>query len=120
MAELSTSNRAETDGESVVVLAERIASVLGPAMRDLEGRIESASCSQAVLAGNIDRLAGELDKLLEITPTPLVLQPASQLSRLRKRISSLAASLVVIQGRVSHMNQAVSRNGVFDAPDLNH
>lgn len=58
MAELSTSNRAETDGESVVVLAERIASVLGPAMRDLEGRIESASCSQAVLAGNIDRLAG--------------------------------------------------------------
>eukprot|EP00246_Nothoceros_aenigmaticus_P010956 TRINITY_DN2802_c0_g1_i1.p1 TRINITY_DN2802_c0_g1~~TRINITY_DN2802_c0_g1_i1.p1 ORF type:complete len:124 (-),score=15.04 TRINITY_DN2802_c0_g1_i1:656-1027(-) len=112
--------KAQAGGDSVQILAEGIGSVLGPAMKELEGRIDGASRSQAVLASSIDRLATELDKLLEMTPMPLVSQPASRLSGIRKRVLSLTATLHAIQGRVTYMDRIISRNTDTQVPPLNH
>lgn len=56
MAEGIVSTKDQTHGQSAEILAGSVASVLGPPMKELEGRIESATRSQAVLVGSIDRL----------------------------------------------------------------
>jgi hypothetical protein len=56
----------------------------------------------------VSPLAG-LDTLLEKTPQPLVAQQAARLAHIRKRVTSLASTLKVIQGRIDSMNWALDR-----------
>lgn len=116
MAEGIVSTKDQTHGQSAEILAGSVASVLGPPMKELEGRIESATRSQAVLVGSIDRLIRELDKLLEMTPMPFVSQPASRLSEIRKRVLFLTTTLQTIEGRVSQLDRAISRDSNPDVP----
>ncbi|KAG0604113.1 hypothetical protein M758_10G146100 [Ceratodon purpureus] len=99
-----------TDG-SADVMAQGLASVLGPVVRDFDARVEGALKSQSLLTGSIDRLTKELDKLLEDTPIPMVAQHAAKLSGVRKRVASLMSTLRVIQGRIANMDRMLNARG---------
>ncbi|KAG0560061.1 hypothetical protein KC19_10G151500 [Ceratodon purpureus] len=104
-----------TDG-SADVMAQGLASVLGPVVRDFDARVEGALKSQSLLTGSIDRLTKELDKLLEDTPIPMVAQHAAKLSGVRKRVASLMSTLRVIQGRIANMDRMLNARDASTPP----
>lgn len=46
----------KSEDESATVMAEGIAAILGPVVRDFDARVEGALKSQSLLTGSIDRL----------------------------------------------------------------
>nr|XP_024396096.1 uncharacterized protein LOC112292150 isoform X2 [Physcomitrium patens] len=109
--ELGEDSRVAKDG-SEDVIAQGLAAVLGPVVREFDARVEGALKSQSLLTGSIDRLTKELDKLLEDTPIPTVAQHAAKLSDVRKRVASLMSTLRVIQGRITNMDRMLNARGV--------
>ncbi|KAI7730361.1 hypothetical protein M8C21_021249, partial [Ambrosia artemisiifolia] len=64
--------------------------------------------SQDQLSSAIDRLTNELDQLLADAPSPFIMQHATKISGVRKRVSSLNSVLKSIQRRVDNIDRLVS------------
>ncbi|XP_047949049.1 uncharacterized protein LOC125194875 isoform X1 [Salvia hispanica] len=95
----SSSNSAMADG-----LSRLISSV----MTAFDSRAEATGRSQDQLAFALDRLTGELDKLLEDAPSPFIMQHAARISGVRKRVKSLNSVLKSIQRRIDNMDRMLS------------
>ncbi|XP_042050146.1 uncharacterized protein LOC121795663 isoform X2 [Salvia splendens] len=95
----SSSNSAMADG-----LSRLISSV----MTAFDSRAEATGRSQDQLAFALDRLTGELDKLLEDAPSPFIMQHAAKISGVRKRVKSLNSVLKSIQRRIDNMDRMLS------------
>ncbi|XP_062196068.1 uncharacterized protein LOC133899135 isoform X2 [Phragmites australis] len=94
--------------ERCEALAAAIAGVLGGALREHEARAAATARSQDEVAAAIDRLNGELDKLLENTPSLVIMQHAARISSIRKRISALNMLLKSIQRRIDNIDRTIS------------
>lgn len=95
-------------------LAAAIAGVLGGALEEHEARAEATAQSQAELATAIDRLNGELDKLLENAPSPVIAQHAARISSIRKRVLALNMLLKSIQRRIDNIDRMISTGVTSD------
>ncbi|CAA6669937.1 unnamed protein product [Spirodela intermedia] len=97
-------------GESDVSgdLARVIASVLAGVLEDYDAKTEAVARSQDVLGLSLDRLNGELDKLLEEAPLPFIMQHAAKISGIRKRIFALNSILKTVQKRIDNMDIILS------------
>ncbi|KAM3191099.1 hypothetical protein ACQJBY_068815 [Aegilops geniculata] len=95
-------------------LAAAIAGVLGSALEEHEVRAAATAQSQAELATAIDRLNGELDKLLENAPSPVIAQHAARISSIRKRVLALNMLLRSIQRRIDNMDRMISTGVTSD------
>lgn len=82
--------------------------MLGSVIRDFDSRADAVIRSQDHLSLVIDRLTGELDKLLEDAPLPFIMQHAAKISGVRKRVSSLNSLLKSIQRRVDNIDGMLS------------
>ncbi|URD82478.1 hypothetical protein MUK42_05024 [Musa troglodytarum] len=91
--------------EGCEALAGAIASTLGAVMREFDSRAEGVDRSQDELSTSLDRLAGELDKLLEDAPLPFIMQHAAKISSVRRRVSALNLILKSIQRRIDNMDR---------------
>ncbi|KAL6314828.1 hypothetical protein AAG906_029043 [Vitis piasezkii] len=89
-------------------LGTAISSMLGSVIRDFDSRADAVIRSQDHLSLVIDRLTGELDKLLEDAPLPFIMQHAAKISGVRKRVSSLNSLLKSIQRRVDNIDGMLS------------
>uniref|UniRef100_A0ACD5WVC3 Uncharacterized protein n=1 Tax=Avena sativa TaxID=4498 RepID=A0ACD5WVC3_AVESA len=89
-------------------LSAAIAGVLGGALEEHEVHATATSRSQAELAAAIDRLNGELDKLLESAPSPVIAQHAARISSIRKRVLALNMLLKSIQRRIDNIDRMIS------------
>ncbi|GBG64332.1 hypothetical protein CBR_g41533 [Chara braunii] len=101
-------------GSSSLAMAEGLASLLGPIVREFDANAQSAMRSQERLTVNIGRLTAELDKLLEDTPIPHVSQHAAKLAGIRKRVVALTSTLRLIQARIGSMNSILNKKAVMD------
>ncbi|OAY64413.1 hypothetical protein ACMD2_12945 [Ananas comosus] len=95
----------ERGGEA---LGRAIAAALGGVMREFDARAEGAAQSQGELALSLDRLTGELDKLLEDAPSPFVMQHAAKISSIRKRVAALNLLLRSVQRRIDNIDRILS------------
>ncbi|KAK4416878.1 hypothetical protein Salat_2513300 [Sesamum alatum] len=74
---------AATNSNSAV--AEGLYSLISSVLTGFDSRAEATARSQDQLAFTLDRLTGELDKLLEDAPSPFIMQHAARISGVRKR-----------------------------------
>ncbi|KAM0894049.1 hypothetical protein ACQ4PT_024720 [Festuca glaucescens] len=95
-------------------LATAIAGVLGGALEEHEARAAATAQSQGELAAAIERLNGELDKLLENAPSPVIAQHAARISSIRKRVLALNMLLRSIQRRIDNMDRMISTGVTSD------
>ncbi|GJN39762.1 hypothetical protein PR202_gb28901 [Eleusine coracana subsp. coracana] len=116
-----TAGDARAEGEQVAspperceALAAAIAGVLGGALREHEERAVATARTQDELAAVIDRLNGELDKLLENAPSLVIMQHAARISSIRKRISALNMLLKSIQRRIDNVDRIISTGVASD------
>ncbi|CAL4945187.1 unnamed protein product [Urochloa decumbens] len=100
--------RAASPPERCEALAAAIAGVLGGALRDHEARAAATARSQDEVAAAVDRLNGELDRLLENAPSLVIMQHSARISSIRKRISALNMLLKSIQRRIDNMDRIIS------------
>ncbi|KAL5231211.1 hypothetical protein ABZP36_029987 [Zizania latifolia] len=100
--------------ERCEALAGAIAGVLGGALQEHEERAAATSRSQDELASAIARLNGELDKLLENAPSPVIMQQAARISSIRKRVLALNMLLRSIQRRIDNIDRIVSTGVISD------
>ncbi|CAO2205650.1 unnamed protein product [Urochloa humidicola] len=100
--------RAASPPERCEALAAAIAGVLGGALRDHEVRAAATARSQDEVAAAIDRLNGELDRLLENAPSLVIMQHSARISAIRKRISALNMLLKSIQRRIDNIDRIIS------------
>ncbi|CAN6465282.1 unnamed protein product [Victoria cruziana] len=105
----------EAVGESAEVLGRGVSSVLENLISVFLDRAEGVGQSQAQLSNGIDRLTRvntktleELDQLLEDAPMPFIMQRASKISGLCKRVSSLNTILKSIQWRIDNIDWLLS------------
>ncbi|XP_056699201.1 uncharacterized protein [Spinacia oleracea] len=111
-------------------LAEGISTMLAGVIRDFDSKAEDASRSQFQLISALDRLTSgfcdawiihfmrrdavclpkveELDQLLEDAPLPFIMQHATKLSNVRKRVSSLNLLLRSVQHRLDNIDRMMS------------
>lgn len=89
-------------------LGKAISSTLGAVMKEFDSRAESVDRSQDELSLALDRLTGELDKLLEDAPLPFIMQHATKISSIRRRVSSLNLSLKAVQRRIDNIDRILS------------
>ncbi|KAH7654411.1 Snapin/Pallidin/Snn1 protein [Dioscorea alata] len=95
-------------------VAKAIESTLGVVMREFDSRSKSAERSQDELSLAIDRLTGELDKLLEDAPVPLIMRHAAKISSIRKRISAMNLLLKSIQRRMDRIDFMLSSGSLIE------
>ncbi|RCV30213.1 hypothetical protein SETIT_6G076000v2 [Setaria italica] len=100
--------RAAYPPERCEALAAAIAGVLGGALREHEARAAATARSQDEVAAAIDRLNGELDRLLENAPSLVIMQHSARISTIRKRISALNMLLKSIQRRIDNIDRVIS------------
>ncbi|TVU43501.1 hypothetical protein EJB05_09983 [Eragrostis curvula] len=100
--------------ERCEALAAAIAGVLGGALREHEEQATATARSQDELTAVIDRLNGELDKLLENAPSLVIMQHAARISSIRKRISALNMLLKSIQRRIDNVDRIISTGVTSD------
>ncbi|KAF0900505.1 hypothetical protein E2562_032110 [Oryza meyeriana var. granulata] len=94
--------------ERCEALAAAIAGVLGGALQEHEACAAATARSQDELAAAVDRLNGELDKLLENAPSPVIMQQAARISSIRKRVLALNMLMRSIQRRIDNIDRIVS------------
>ncbi|XP_049931136.1 uncharacterized protein LOC116267670 isoform X2 [Nymphaea colorata] len=99
---------AETIGGNVEVLGRGITSILENLISGFADRAEGVGQSQVQLSNSIDRLTRELDQLLEDAPMPFIMQHASKISGLCKRVSSLNTILKSMQRRIDNIDHLLS------------
>ncbi|KAI3995068.1 hypothetical protein MKX01_020840 [Papaver californicum] len=89
-------------------LAKGISSILGTLIKEFDSKAQNTATSQDQLSSAIDRLTGELDQLLEDAPLPFIMQHASKISGVRKRVLSLNSVLKSIQCRIDNIDRLMS------------
>ncbi|KAJ1267120.1 hypothetical protein BS78_07G032200 [Paspalum vaginatum] len=94
--------------EQCEALASAIAGVLGGALREHEEQVAATVQSQDGVVAAINRLNGELDKLLENAPSLVIMQHSVRISSIRKRISALNMLLKSIQQRIDNIDRIIS------------
>ncbi|PIN17234.1 hypothetical protein CDL12_10113 [Handroanthus impetiginosus] len=109
-------DNAITASSSNSSVAEGLYSLISSVMTDFDSRAEATARSQDQLAFALDRLTGELDKLLEDAPSPFIMQHAARISGVRKRVKSLNTVLKSIQRRIDNMDRMMSAGLVHEAP----
>ncbi|CAO2836383.1 unnamed protein product [Amaranthus hypochondriacus] len=99
-----------TDGNigSPEVIAQGISKMVSCVIRDFDSKADDASRSQVKLSTALHRLTTELDQLLEDAPLPFIMQHATKLSNVRKRVSSLNSILRSIQQRLDNIDRMMS------------
>ncbi|XP_042054558.1 uncharacterized protein LOC121799301 isoform X2 [Salvia splendens] len=97
-----------TASSSNSALADGLSRLISSVMTAFDSRAEATGRSQDQLAFAIDRLTGELDKLLEDAPSPFIMQHAARISGVRKRVKSLNSVLKSIQWRIDNMDRMLS------------
>ncbi|XP_051141144.1 uncharacterized protein LOC127258373 [Andrographis paniculata] len=95
-------------------VAEGLYSLISSVMNDFDSRAEAAERSQDQLEFTLDRLTGELDKLLEDAPTPFIIQHAAKISSVRKRVKVLNTVLKSVQHRIDNLDQMLSTGSVHE------
>ncbi|XP_062090478.1 uncharacterized protein LOC133796824 [Humulus lupulus] len=95
-------------------LARGLSSILSTTISDFDSKAQDTLTSQHHLSSAIDRLTGELDKLLEDAPLPFIMQYAAKISTVRKRVSSMNIVLKSIQRRVDNMDRMLSVHTLHD------
>uniref|UniRef100_A0A0E0I6U9 Biogenesis of lysosome-related organelles complex 1 subunit 7 n=2 Tax=Oryza TaxID=4527 RepID=A0A0E0I6U9_ORYNI len=100
--------------ERCEALAGAIAGVLGGALQEHEACAAATARSQGELAAAVDRLNGELDKLLENAPSPVIMQQATRICSIRKRVLALNMLLRSIQRRIDNIDRIVSTGVTSD------
>lgn len=89
-------------------LAKGLSSIISSIIREFDNGAAATSRSQDQLSSTLDRLTGELDKLLEDAPLPFIMQHAARISGVRKRITSLNSLLKSIQRRLDNIDHTIS------------
>ncbi|CAH9052946.1 unnamed protein product [Cuscuta epithymum] len=97
---------------SVSAIGEALSALISSVIREFDGRADATSRSQEQLSFALDRLTGELDKLLEDVPFPFIMQHAGRISAVRKRVTSLNYVLKSLQRRVDNIDRMVAPTGV--------
>ncbi|CAH9083764.1 unnamed protein product [Cuscuta europaea] len=97
---------------SVSAMGEALSALISSVIREFDGRADATSRSQEQLSFSLDRLSGELDKLLEDVPFPFIMQHAARISAVRKRVTSLNYVLKSIQRRVDNIDRMVVPTGL--------
>ncbi|CAK9325371.1 unnamed protein product [Citrullus colocynthis] len=95
-------------------LANGLSSMLINIIRDFDSKADDTLKSQSQLSSSLDRLTTELDQLLEDAPFPFIMQHASRISNVRKRVLSLNSILRTIQRRVDNIDRAISMGNLPD------
>ncbi|KAL3630163.1 hypothetical protein CASFOL_023147 [Castilleja foliolosa] len=95
-------------GNSSSSVAEGLRSLISSVMTGFDSRAEATTRSQDQLAFSVDRLIGELDKLLEDAPSPFIMQHSARISGLRKRVKALNTVLKSIQRQTDNMDRMLS------------
>ncbi|XP_021714914.1 uncharacterized protein LOC110682881 [Chenopodium quinoa] len=99
-------------------LAEGISTMVATIIRDFDYKAEDASRSQTHLFSALDRLTSELDQLLEDVPLPFIMQHATKLSNIRKRVSSLNAVLRSVQHRLDNIDCMMSIGSIDNKSNI--
>ncbi|KAG5598099.1 hypothetical protein H5410_039331 [Solanum commersonii] len=89
-------------------LAKGLSTIISSIIREFDDSAAATSRSQNQLSSTLDRLTGELDKLLEDAPLPFIMQHAARISGVRKRITSLNSLLKSIQRRLDSIDHTLS------------
>ncbi|XP_016491972.1 uncharacterized protein LOC107811530 isoform X1 [Nicotiana tabacum] len=89
-------------------LAKGLSTIISSIIREFDDSAAATSRSQDQLSSTLDRLTGELDKLLEDAPLPFIMQHAARISGVRKRITSLNSLLKSIQRRLDNIDHTLS------------
>ncbi|KAL0332769.1 UNVERIFIED_CONTAM: hypothetical protein Scaly_2178400 [Sesamum calycinum] len=97
-----------TASNSNSAVAEGLYSLISSVLTGFDSRAEATVRSQDQLAFTLDRLTGELDKLLEDAPSPFIMQHAARISGVRKRVKALNTVLKSIQRRIDNMDRMLS------------
>ncbi|XP_020598219.1 uncharacterized protein LOC110037833 isoform X2 [Phalaenopsis equestris] len=110
--DLMNSDKAESicHREGCEALARAISSTLGALISEFDSTAGGASRSQDDLYSTIDRLTGELDKLLEDAPSSFILQNAAKITSVRRRVSALNLVLKSIQRRLDNIDRMLFTN----------
>ncbi|KAL6543498.1 hypothetical protein OROHE_010120 [Orobanche hederae] len=112
-------------GTSNSSVAEGLYSLISSVMTSFNSRADATASSQDQLAFALDRLTRggiplfliilpgsslccELDKLLEDAPSPFIMQHATRISGLRKRVNALNTVLKSIQRQIDNMDRMLS------------
>ncbi|XP_011099893.1 uncharacterized protein LOC105178184 [Sesamum indicum] len=97
-----------TASNSNSAVAEGLYSLISSVLTGFDSRAEATARSQDQLAFTLDRLTGELDKLLEDAPSPFIMQHAARISGVRKRVKALNTVLKSVQRRIDNMDRMLS------------
>lgn len=89
-------------------ISKALSSIISSVIRDFDTQAEATIRSQDHLSFAIDRLTRELDQLLEVAPSPFIMQHAAKISGVRKRVSSLNSVLKSIQRRIDKIDRLMS------------
>ncbi|CAI9755064.1 unnamed protein product [Fraxinus pennsylvanica] len=108
----SNSNSNATSSNSSV--AKGLSSLISSIITDFDSRAEATSRSQEQLAFSLDRLTGELDKLLEDAPSPFIMQHAARISGVRRRVTALNSVLKSVQRRIDNMDRMLSAGSLHE------
>ncbi|CAA0809380.1 SNARE-associated protein-related [Striga hermonthica] len=95
-------------------VAEGLYSLISSVLTSFDSRADATSRSQEQLAFSLDRLTGELDKLLEDAPSPFIMQHAGRISGLRKRVKALNTVLKNVQRQIDNMDRMMSTGLVHE------
>ncbi|XP_022143160.1 uncharacterized protein LOC111013092 [Momordica charantia] len=95
-------------------VAKGLSSMLSNIIRDFDSKADDTLKSQSQLSSSLDRLTSELDQLLEDAPFPFIMQHASRISNVRKRVLSLNSILRSIQRRVDNIDRAIAMGNLQD------
>ncbi|VFQ91709.1 unnamed protein product [Cuscuta campestris] len=99
-------------------IGEALTALLSSVIREFDGRADATSRSQDQLSLALDRLTGELDKLLEDVPLPFIMQHAARISGVRKRVTSLNSVLRSIQRRVDNIDRMIVPVGLLHEKNI--
>ncbi|KAL9365484.1 hypothetical protein Peur_043357 [Populus x canadensis] len=86
-------------------LGKALSTMLATVIKDLDSKAQDTLNSQDKLNSAIDRLTRELDQLLEDAPLSFIMQHATKISGVRKRVLSLNSVLKSIQKRVDNIER---------------
>ncbi|GKV28116.1 hypothetical protein SLEP1_g37204 [Rubroshorea leprosula] len=120
-----SSNSAEShlnhlNNGSTEAVAKALSSMLTSLIQDFDSKAQNALDSQDQLNSALDRLTRELDQLLEDAPLPFIIQHASKISGVRKRVSSLNSVLKSIQWRVDSIDRILQTGMLHEKTAREH
>ncbi|KAJ3036671.1 hypothetical protein HDV00_002495 [Rhizophlyctis rosea] len=93
-------------------IAAGIVSLIAPAIQEMDIRVVAVRASQAELHAEIERLSAELQLLLSTADPPALEAAITRLITARKRLTTAAATLKIIQERLERVHSAAVARAV--------